>query len=223
MDYAQNFISRPMFGRLGLTGVLSIAGMLGPVIFIAADFATARATPQYNYVVDSISSLAWTRLGFIQTIGFLAIGLLIELFVAGLFFSIRGRRGFNIGLTVLIFFGFGLLMVGAFHTNRVGMETFEGVIHIQVAKIIFWLFPVAVLFVAPTLRRDPYWGSLFWYSIAAAGIAIIMMVSTVWLAEENWFGLFERLLVADEIIWVEIMAIWLLRLSLRNKVQIVLR
>jgi hypothetical protein len=31
----------------------------------------------------------------------------------------------------------------------------------------------------------------------------------------SWFGLHERILVANMVIWVEVMAAWLLRLSLR--------
>jgi hypothetical protein len=39
----------------------------------------------------------------------------------------------------------------------------------------------------------------------------------VWLPSElSWFGLYERVLALDELLWIEIMAVWLLRLSLRH-------
>jgi Protein of unknown function (DUF998) len=219
MSYAANLMTRPIVGRLGLNGILALAGIAGPLVLVIMDSVAALATPGYSLIRDSISSLAWTKLGFVQTIGFLVIGLLVELFVAGLLFSIRGAKGFGFGIALIAVFGFGLLLVGAFHTDPAGgMHTLEGTIHGIVAKTIFWLFPAAALLIAPSLRKNPFWKSLFIYSIIASIVAVGLMISTLWMPEENSkFGLFERGLVADEILWVEIMAIWLFRLSLRRK------
>jgi hypothetical protein len=212
-------MTHSVIGNLNLNLITSLAGIAGPLILIVTEYAAIFNAPGYNLVKDSISSLAWTRLGWVQTIGFLAIGLLVELFVAGLFFNIRRRRGFGLGMGILVFFGFGLLMVGAFHTDpAAGPRTIEGMIHIFSAKTIFWLFSAAVLLVAFSLKNDPYWQPLFLYSIIAAWVALILMACIFLFAEERgWFGLFERILVANSIIWVEIMAIWLLRMALTNK------
>jgi hypothetical protein len=44
------------------------------------------------------------------------------------------------------------------------------------------------------------------------------MLSGIWSSEDSgWFGLYERVLVANEIIWVEIMAVKLLRISSKAK------
>ncbi|MBN1191544.1 MAG: DUF998 domain-containing protein [Dehalococcoidales bacterium] len=214
-----NLLCRPVAGKLSVSSILALAGMTGPLILVITDVAAGLNAPQYNFIRDSISSLAWTRLGWIQTIGFLALGLLVELFVAGLFFNIRGKKGFGFGLAVLVLFGFGLLLIGAFHTDPPsGAKTIEGAIHGLTAKAIFWFFPAASILIAPSLNADPFWRPLFKYSLAAAGIAVAMMISSIWLSEGNaWFGLFERILVADEIIWVEITGIWLLRFSLIRK------
>ncbi len=215
-----NLMVRPLVKKLSISGFLALAGMAGPVVLVITDMTTGLTAPGYNYIHDSISSLAWTRFGFVQTVGFLAIGLLVELFVAGLFFNVRGRRGFGFGLALLAVFGFGLLLVGAFHTNPAeGPSTVEGTIHGYAAKSIFWFFPVAAGLIATSLKNDPYWKPLFIYTIAAAGIAVALMISSIFLSESSWFGLFERILVADEIIWVEVMAYRLLRLSLKARPQ----
>jgi hypothetical protein len=219
MIQTTNLMTRPLVRKLSASGFLALAGMAGPVILVITDVVTGLAAPQYNFIRDSISSLAWSRLGFIQTIGFLTIGLLVELFVAGLFFNIRGRRGFGFGLAVLALFGFGLLLIGAFHTEIAGgPPTVEGTIHSLVAKSIFWFFPAASLLMAPTFKTYPYWRPLFVYSLGAAGFAVLLMIASLFLLEDTTvFGLFERILVADEIVWVEIMAVRLLLLSLKNK------
>jgi hypothetical protein len=214
----QEALSRPIKGRINLNTILALAGIIGPLILIAADYTVAFSDPGYNFIRHSISSLAWAKLGWLQTISFLAIGLLVEIFVAGLYFNISGRRGFGFGITLLALFGFGMLLIGAFHTDpAVGSKTFEGAIHGVVAKTIFWLFPIAALCIAPSLKKNSYWRPLFVYSIAAAVFAILFMISSLWMPKDfMWFGLFERILVADEVLWLAIMAIWLLRFSLRK-------
>ncbi len=218
---SQNLLTRSVSGRLNVNSILALAGIAGPIILIITDLTVAFSDPGYNLVRHSISSLAWARLGWVQTIGFLAIGLLVEVFVAGLFFNIRGVRGFGSGIGLMACFGFGLLLVGAFHTDpAVGPRTIDGTIHGIAAKTIFWLFPFAALLIAPSLRKDPSWSPLFVYTIAAAVFAILFMISSLTLPPDlSWFGLFERVLVADEVIWVVVVAVWLLRLSLRTGIK----
>lgn len=198
--------------------MLALSGMAGPLVLIITDFTAALSQPGYSWTRDSISSLAWTPLGWVQTIGFLAMGLLTEIFVAGIFLNIRGRKGFGLGVSLLALFGFGLLLIGAFHTDYTGVATtVDGSIHGIATKSIFFLFAVSSLLIAPSLKRDPWWKPLFYYSIAAAILDIILMICSIWIQDGNFhFGLYERTLVANTIIWVEIMSIWLLRLSLKK-------
>jgi hypothetical membrane protein len=218
MDYAQVIMNRPVIGKLGLNGLLAIAGIVGPIVLVVMDIIAATSSPGYSFIRDSISSLAWAKLGWVQTIGFLVIGLLIELFVAGLLFSIRGVRGFGLGIALIAIFGFGLLLVGAFHTDPAnGPQTLEGQIHGFASKTIFWLFPLAVLLIAPSLRHDHYWRPLFVYTIGTAAFAVILMIASLWMPDkDSYFGLFERILVADEVLWLAITGLWLLRLSVKH-------
>jgi hypothetical protein len=207
------------YERLGVKMILSLAGIIGPAIFIITDVSLGLTVPGYSFVKDSISSLAWVKLGWLQTMGFMAIGLLIELFVAGLFISIRGSRGFGFGVIILMFFGFGMLLIGGFHTDHVeGLTTFEGSIHGWTAKFVFWFFPLAVLLMSPSLKKDPYWRPIFFYSIGASIFAVAFMISSLLMPDDfDWFGLFERILVADEIVWILVMAFRLLRLSMLQR------
>jgi hypothetical protein len=206
------------FKRLNIHSVLALAGMAGPLVLITTDFTAAFTSPDYNMVRDSISSLALTRLGFLQTIGFLAIGLLIEIFTAGLLFNIRGVRGFRFSIGLLVFFGFALLLIGAFRTDPVGgPDTVEGTIHGITATGAFWVFPIAILIIAPSLRNDPAWRGLFLYSVIAGLLAIVFVIMLgVLPSETSWFGLLERILVANMIVWVEVAAIRLLLLSIKR-------
>jgi hypothetical protein len=84
------------------------------------------------------------------------------------------------------------------------------------AITVFWLFPIATLLIALSLRNDPYWKDISAYTIVTSVLALALIIGRLWLpAELSWFGLYERVLVANAAIWMEMMSIRLLRLSLR--------
>ena len=210
---------QPVLGALNVHSILALAGVVGPVVLIVADLVAAFSRPTYDFIRDSISSLALTPMGWVQTIGFLSIGLLIEIFVAGLLLNIRGRFGFGLGVGLLACFGFGLLLIGAFQTDPVGgLRTIEGTIHGVAAAAILWLFPIAISLLLPSLRNDPYWQGMFPYTVVTIMFALILAIGRLFLpAQLRWFGLYERVLVANAVIWVEVVAIRLLLLSLRRQ------
>ena len=208
-----------VFKRMNVHSALAFAGMAGPLVLAATDLSAAFISPGYNLVEDSISSLALTSLGWIQTIGFLSIGLLIEIFTAGLLFNIRRTRGFHFSVGLMVFFGFALLLIGAFRTDPIGVEhTIEGRIHGMTASAAFWIFPVAMLAIAPSIKKDPAWRNIFLYTIVTAILSVVFVIMIGVLPDETrWFGLAERILVANMIIWVEVAAIKLLLLSLKRE------
>jgi len=218
----RSLITRPVIGRLSMQGLFALAGVAGPIILVAADNVAARSAlsgSNYDLIRDSISILARMPMGWIQTLGFLVIGLLVEGFAVGLLLSIRRAIGFKFSIILLSYFGFGLLLIGAFHTDIPSEPTtIDGTIHLFAADTIFLALPLASLFMAPSLKIDPDWRPLFPCSVIMASVSLVwILVYKVWLPEElSWFGLYERILVLTEILWVEVMAIWLLHLSLKN-------
>lgn len=205
--------------KLNVHSALAFAGMAGPVVLIITDIIASSANPGYSLVGDSISSLALAELGWVQTIGFLAIGLLVEIFTAGLLYNIRARWGFHLGITCLVIVGFGMLLLGAFRTNAADTpENAENIIHNIAATAVFWLFPIASLLMAPSIKRDPYWNNVYKYTIITGVLGFILVIIVAILEDSDaWFGLAERLLVANMIIWVEVMAFKLFYLSLTRK------
>jgi len=211
--------SQHVLGALDVHGILALSGVVGPFVLVLADLVAAVSEPRYNFIRDSISSLALTSMGWIQTIGFLVIGLLVEIFAAGLFLNIRGRHGFGLSIGLLACFGFGLLLIGAFRTDPVGgLHTIEGTIHGAAAVAVFWLFPIAISLLLPSLRNGPYWQEMFPYTVVTSVLASALVVGRLFLpAQLSWFGLYERVLVANAVIWVEVVAVRLLLLSLRRQ------
>jgi len=207
--------SRSIIGPLSICNILALAGLVGPSIFIITDLTAAISQPGYSPIRDSISSLAWSPMGWLQTIGFIIVGLLVEVFAAGLFFSMCGGRGFGLGISLLVFFGFGLLLIGAFHTDPIGgQQTIEGLIHSVAAKATFFIFPIASISIAFSLRKDSRWKGFLLHTAVTSSLAMALVIGHLWLPDElSWFGLYERILVANTVVWVAIIAIHCLRLS----------
>jgi hypothetical protein len=208
-------------GVRGMGIFLALCGATGPLILVVMDLVATLTQPKYSLVHDSISALALTSMGWIQTTGFMLIGLLIEAFTAGLFLNIKRRRGFGFGIALLAFFGFGMLVLGVFHINAVGAPaTFDNRIHITAAYSVLGLFPVALALMFSSVKNDPRWHALFPYTVIAAIFALAIAVGRLFLpAGFSWFGLYERVMVLNAISWVGVFAIGLLRLSfLRQRV-----
>ena len=219
MNICASTNSRPVFGWFKLHGCLAMAGITGPLLLLGAEILVSPSFTNYSPVQDSISLLAWAGLGWIQSVTFLATGLLLEAFAAVLLLGIRGAKGFNLGIILLALSGFSLLLVGAFRTDiPYYPHTISGTIHGIAADTTFTLLPLAILLISPSLKKDPYWRSLFIFSITAAVFSIIWIaIYRLWQPQQlGWFGLYERILAGVEILWIEVMAFRLFRLFLKS-------
>ncbi len=206
------------FSKWNVHTALAVAGVVGPLMLTIGDLTAGLSNPDYDMIENSISSLALTNIGWLQTIGFLALGLLVEIFTAGLLFNVKRAKWFHLGIGIFVFFGFAMLLIGAFHTDPVGVErTTEGRIHGYMATTAFTLFPVAVLCFLPSIKRDANWKDLYRYTRITFYLALVLLVLTrIFQEGSGWFGLAERLLVANMILWVEVAAVRLFILSLKR-------
>ena len=206
-----------MYKRLNINTVPAIVGIVGPIVVIVGDLAASLSTPGYSLVRDSVSSLALTGIGWLQSICFLAMGLLLEIFVAGLFFNIRRARGFHAGIVLLALCGFVLMLIAAFHMDHPGAPPIDGTIHTIASYGLGLLFPIAILSLAPSFKSTPNWKGIFVYTLIA-GVLALALVAGLFLSDQaGWFGLYERIIVGNALIWVEVVAIHFLRLLLRRE------
>jgi hypothetical protein len=208
---------RKIYRMLDAYGILALAGIVGPIMLIILDLTASLTAPDYSPIQQSMSSLALTSSGWIETIGFMLMGLMIEAFTAGLYLNIKRKRGFGFGTVLLTIFGFGMLLVGTFKTKEVGAPaTFSSNVHTIAAYSVLGLFPIALALMLSSIKNDPQWQKLFRYTIITGVIALILAVPQPFFPEEFlFFGLYERIMVLNAIIWLGIFAVRLLVLSAR--------
>ena len=204
--------------RLDINSVPAIVGIVGPIVVIVGDLAASLSIPGYSLIRDSVSSLALTSIGWLQSICFLAMALLLEIFVAGLFFNLRRAGGFHAGIVLLAFEGFVLMLIASFHMDAPGdPRTIEGTIHTIASYGLGFLFPVAILSLSPSFKSTPNWNSIFVYTLVASVLALGLIIGAFFTEQTGWFGLYERIIIFNALIWVEVVAIHLLRLLLRQE------
>jgi len=203
--------------RLGVNSVPAIVGIVGPIVLIIGDLAASLSIPGYSPIRDTVSSLALTGIGWLQSICFLAMALLFEIFVAGLFFNIRRARGFYVGIVLLALCGFILMLIATFHMDApAAPRTIDGRIHGIASYGLGLSFPVAILSLIPSLKSTPNWRSVFAYTLVAGILALGLIIGAFFAEQTGWFGLYERIIILNGLIWVEVVAIHFLRLLLKQ-------
>jgi chromate transport protein ChrA len=159
-----------------------------------------------------------TSIGWLQSICFLAMGLLLEIFVAGLFFNIRRARGFHLGIVILALCGFLLMLIAAFRMDAPGgPRTTAGIIHTVSSYGLGLLFPFAILSLAPSLKSTPNWKNIFIYTLVGSVLALVLIIGAFFIEQTGWFGLYERIIILNGLVWVKVVAIHFLRLLLKQK------
>jgi MFS family permease len=209
-----------MSKRLNVNSVPAIVGIVGPLVVIVGDLAASLSTPGYSLIRDTVSSLALTSIGWLQSICFLAMGLLLAIFAAGLFFNIHRARGFYAGIVLLALCGFVLMLIATFHMDAPGgPRTLDGKIHTMASYGLGLLFPIAILSFAPSFNSTAQWKSIFVYTIVAGILAFGLIMGAFFVEPTSWFGLYERIIILNALIWVEVVAIHYLRLLSRRQSQ----
>jgi MFS family permease len=206
-----------MSKHLNINSVPALVGIVGPIVVIVGDLTASLSTLGYSLVRDTVSSLALTDIGWLQSICFLAMGLLLEIFVAGLFFNIRRARGFYAGIVLLALCGFVLMLIATFHMDHPGAPPIDGTIHTIASYGLGLLFPIAILSLAPSFKSTPNWKNIFIYTLIAGILAFGLILGALLAEQRGWFGLYERIIILNALVWVEVVAVHFLRLLLRQQ------
>jgi MFS family permease len=164
-----------------------------------------------------VSSFALTSLGWLQSICFLAMALMLEIFAAGLYFNIRRARAFHAGIVLLALCGFVLMLIATFHMDHPGAPAIDGTIHAIASYGLGLLFPIAVLSLSPSFKRTPNWKGISVYTLIAGVLGFGLILGAIFGNQRGWFGLYERIIILNALVWVEVVAVHFLRVLLRRE------
>jgi hypothetical membrane protein len=209
--------------QLLMRRIIAVVAEIGPIFFIVVSFITQLLQPNYNPFRQPISTLVHGSFGWLQTLDFALFGLFLGVFAAGLNFNMERRRGFRTVIFILMLTGFGFILVAIFPNNVMESgPTIHGFIHGFVSRGIALLFVLANFLLAPIMRRDARWKSLATYTLITGIIAfcLVLLPLELWAGKtETYAGLRERLLVINDLVWIEIMAIRLFAISFHEQTK----
>ena len=196
---------------------LAFCGVIAPIIFTVVLLILGVLQPEYNHIKQYISEFGAVDAPYaliFNTIGFPILGILIIAFAFALNKGINNGKGTKIGPILLVVSGCSFVLVSIFPCDPgcIPIST-VGIIHGYMCLIALLALILAPFFMLHRLVRDDKWHNYHIYSIVIAIIAL----SVVIVGKSGFFmesiGLLQRLAYGLSLLWVEIMAIKLLRVS----------
>jgi hypothetical protein len=208
----------------------ALCGCVAPVLFAGLVIVLGALEPGYDHRTQMMSVLGgvggWRGAAFLA--GGALTGLLLIPFAVGLHRGIGeapgGWRG-RIGPILIGIAGVGMIGSAVFHcdqgcANVLRAPTLAGRLHMVFALLTGAPFALSPFFFLPRLARDERWAKTRWFTLASGVLGnipgITMWVTFFTVRVRAWEGVLQRLGVAFPLLWVEVMAIRLCQLSVRD-------
>jgi hypothetical protein len=194
----------------------ALAGIVGPPVFWGVLTALGMVRPGYDPFRYEFSLLAVGAHGWAQAANFVTFGLLVVAFKGGLEGAIAAGRRWGAIHVLALAFGAGFVALAAFPTDRSPYApSVHGTIHRAVAGALILLFPVACFVIARKARRLASWRAHAQFTVAAGVLTVLLLLAWggAWGVLRPWLGLYERAVFAVPSVWMEVMAIQLMKVS----------
>jgi len=197
----------------------ALAGIAGPVAFWSVLSILGRTQSGYSAFRSDISLLALGPSGWMQTANFVVFGLLIIAFQGGVQRTVAPGRVWGAINIIALACGLALVAIAVFPTDRVGTWTFGGAVHLGVVTALAVLLPLSCVAMAVEVKPNRAWRGYAVFSVLVGTVTglltvtLLLVWSSLWHASHPWLGLYERIAFGLPGVWMEVIAIRLLRLS----------
>lgn len=203
---------------------IAIAGIIAPVLYISMVIILGLLEPSYSQRTMMMSVLGGVQgwRGAIFNLGLVLIGILLIVFGFGLHRNINQGKGKRLGLVLLVIAGVGLMGSSYYHcdvgcVNVIQDPNFRGQMHMLFAFITGLSLAFCPLPFFFSMKQDSRWKNYRGVTLAAVILSnvpgIVMWITLFTTRLPEWEGIIQRLGLVFPLIWVEVMAIKLLRTS----------
>jgi hypothetical membrane protein len=209
----------------GVQWLFASSGLVAPIFFASMVIVLGLLEPGYSHRTETMSILGGVGglRGVAFNVGSALTGLLLIAFAIGLHREIGGGEGSRVGPVLIVLGGVGMVGSAIFHCNLdcanvLERPTFAGRMHIVTSFMVGSCLAIAPLAMFARLGKDQRWKNYRWFTLAMGVLAnipgLILWTSFLTTRMPEWEGLIQRLGIVFPLLWVEVMAIHLLRLSL---------
>jgi len=200
--------------------LLALCGIIGPILYSIMVITLGLFRPNYNHITQIMSELGEVgapNAVIMNTAGFILLGLLMIFFALGLHRGISEGEGSKIGPALVAVSGAFLVLLGIFPCDPgCANESSVGIMHEVFAMMHGFAMIFAPLAIAQRLKKDSRWQGYLYYSLATGVVVAVLASLYGFNVFEPWKGALQRVLMGVPLLWVEVMAIKLLRLSIRS-------
>jgi hypothetical protein len=181
-----------------------------PVLFQSASALLQALTSGYDPVREAVSSLVFGPYGWLQTtMYYFTAASLLSLAVL-LYLRVKPR--FKWGFLVLGLLGIAFALIGINKPALPGTAaTATSTLHVGASIFIAAAFPVACLLLGPILKARRH-AFLRWYTIVVgiSSLLFFLIGGAVLVLHLSYLGLFERVMLWNGQLWVELVCLQLL-------------
>jgi hypothetical protein len=193
-----------------VTMVLALLAIVGIVDFLLNVAVLHFVRPDVNPVLEPVSNYAVGPYGFLFTAADIGLGLAALALTFGLYLSIAPPGRSYVGLFLLGLYGVSVLLAGIFPIDVGGEATTFGIIHNIVGNILFFGFPIAVIFLSLGMGKDERWRSFRRPALALSlVVALTVILTMVGFSLGIGFGVTQRIFNVAALVWMLAVALHL--------------
>lgn len=194
--------------------LLAICGIIGPILYTIVLVTLGFLQPGYNHITQTMSELGAVDAPYaivMNTAGLSTLGLLIIAFAIALN---RGISDEKIGPTLVGASGAALVMTGIFPCDPGCVNvSIVGTLHSIFAIVAAFAMILALLPISQRLKKDKQWQGYAIYSLITLVVALSVSAVYGFNIFEPWNGALQRASMGVLLLWMELVAIKLVRLS----------
>jgi len=181
-------------------------------------------TPGYNQFTDTISSLSaqGSQNPNLMIAGFIIYGVLIIGFAYALFLRLRHGTKARIAWFTLTLYGVCMILAGVFQNNtgaNITVLNMEGILHNAAVITSCLSVLTGMCMFAGSVYKKPSWYGFTWFTIGASLLGLILSIIFLIQSQVPFSGLFQRIFYLIILIWIEIVSVWLFRLSINYQTR----
>lgn len=218
----QALVYTAFMAKIWLSRGFSFMGILAPLIMAIIVIVAGFITPGYNQLTDTISTLSDQSSDSPQllTVGFAVYGAFVICFAYAVFLQLkRGFKGY-LAWIMLTIYGICMILAGVFQDSPNTLNTqlnTEGILH----NAVIITSCLAVLFgmwaFAGSVYKKPAWLGFTWFTVIASLLGLVLSIIFAVQSHVPWAGLMQRFFYLVILVWIEVVAIWLFRLSCKQQ------
>lgn len=205
------------------TQLLAICGIIGPALYTLVMIIIGLLRPGYNPITQHMSELGevgGSNAMIMNIAGFIMFGLLMIAFASGFHRGISEGKGSKIGPASIAIAGTGAVLIGVFPYDPSAIfPSFAGIMHGVSVLILSVGLVLAPFTIARRIKHDQRWKGYRLYSLATGVVTAFVGVVFLSMSIRNWSGLLQRVAMEVPLLWVEAMAIKLLRICIRPRTR----